>query len=97
MMEFFTSFGGVTVIGAIIGAIAAAFGIGHFKGKSTAEKESVKQQTKVMLDTIQKEAAARQQSASEAKNVQETVTRMPDSDVRDRLREKWRIPADKDN
>lgn len=96
MMDFFTSFGGVTIVGSIIGIIFAYF-TGRSKGKAKAEKESSEQQTKQILDDIRKEAEVRQQSASEAKNVQETVTRMPDSDVRDKLREKWRIPADKDN
>lgn len=95
MMDFITSFGGVT-LSALIGLIIAYFA-GRSKGKSAAEKESCEQQTKQILDDIRKEAEVRQQSASEAKNVQETVTRMPDSDVRDKLREKWRVPADKDN
>jgi len=92
MTELFAHFGGVTVFGAIVAFIAAAFGIGHLKGKSAAEKESTERETKAMLDDIKASSEARQQSASEARNVTENVTRMSDSDVDNRLRDKWRLP-----
>jgi|GEM_PF-152928 len=92
MSEFLNPFGAVTLIGAIIAFAAAFFGIGHLKGKSSAEKASAERETKSMLDDIKKTSEARQQSASEARNVTENVTRMPDSDVDSRLRDKWRLP-----
>lgn len=97
MTELFAHFGGVTIFGAIVAFIAAAFGIGHFKGKARAEKESTERETKAMLDDIKKTSEARQQSASEAKHVSENVNRMSDSDVDSKLRRDWRAPADKDN
>lgn len=96
MSEFINPFGAVTLIGAIIAFAAAFFGIGHLKGKSTAEKESNERETKAMLDDIKKTSEARQQSASEAKHVTENVTRMSDSDVDSKLRRDWRT-TDKDN
>lgn len=92
MSEFLNPFGAVTLIGAIIAFAAAFFGIGHLKGKSSAEKASTERETKAMLDDIKKTSEARQQSASEAKHVTENVNRMSDSDVDSRLRNKWRLP-----
>lgn len=92
MSEFFNPFGIATLIGSIIAFAAAFFGIGHLKGKSSAEKESTERETKAMLDDIKKTSEARQQSASEAKHVTENVNRMSDSDVDSRLRDKWRLP-----
>jgi len=92
MTELFAHFGGATIFGAIVAFIAAVFGIGHLKGKSSAEKVSRERETKAMLDDIKKTSEARQQSASEAKHVSENVTRMSDYDVDSRLRNNWRLP-----
>ena len=76
-------------IAAAIGAIAAAFGLGHSRGKSKAEQTATEREAKQEIESSQ--AAARRQGeiTKEASDVQDNVTRMPDRAVDDELRNDW--------
>ncbi|WP_413730815.1 hypothetical protein [Sodalis sp. RH22] len=94
IVEHFSIIGSV-VMGLIV-IIGGAFGLGHSKGKTSAE-------TAAKLDKVEEEKQAIQSIAerqttvtTEAKNVQENVNRMSDPDVDNELLSKYSYPADKD-
>lgn len=81
------------VIGGVITVALSAFGLGHVKGKSKAQQEAEEQRTQDQIKQTNAAAAARVQATKEASNVQDNVTRLPDVDVDQRLRDKWRDPG----
>ncbi|WP_034912996.1 hypothetical protein [Erwinia sp. 9145] len=79
----------IGAIGALIAALTAAFGIGHARGKGTAEQAATEREAQANIESQQ--AAARHQSevSKGAADVQDTVTRMSDSAVDDELLRDW--------
>lgn len=74
---------------AVVTIAATAFGVGHSKGKGKAEKEATERETKAKIEQASAAARRQTQASKEASDVQETVTRMPGSDVDDELRRDW--------
>jgi len=74
---------------AVVTIAATAFGVGHSKGKGKAEKEATERETKAKIEQASAAARRQTQTSKEASDVQETVTRMPGSDVDDELRKDW--------
>lgn len=76
-------------IGILIAMVAGAFGIGHSKGKSTAEQKANERETEIKLEA---ERTVRQRQATvskEASDVKSNVSRMRGSAVDDELRSDW--------
>ncbi|WP_317178884.1 hypothetical protein [Lelliottia amnigena] len=78
---------------AVLGAIAAAFGIGHSRGTDKAEAKAVQQRTEEKAAATVAVAERRVEATKEASNVQQTVNRMPDDDVDRELRDTWKRPG----
>ncbi|WAH52599.1 hypothetical protein LMA04_00625 [Pseudescherichia vulneris] len=79
----------ITIGAALVGVIAAAFGFGHSKGKTTAEQKATERETEIKLEA---ESAVRQRQATvskEASDVKSDVNRMSDSDVERELLRDW--------
>lgn len=74
----------------ILGAIAAAFGIGHARGTSKAESKAEQQRTEENAAATAERKAEVMKGASD---VQQTVSHMPDDDVDRELREKFTRPG----
>jgi len=74
---------------AVLTIAAGAFGIGHSKGKSKAEQAATERETKAKIEQAIAVTKRQTQTSKEASDVQETVTRMPGSDVDDELRKDW--------
>lgn len=79
----------ISIGAAILGAIAAAFGIGHSKGTAKAEKKADEQRTKEIIESEHAVAKRQTDTAKGASDVKDTVSRMPDSAVDDELRSDW--------
>ncbi|HAI8605417.1 TPA: hypothetical protein O1J55_003947 [Escherichia coli] len=77
----------------ILGAIAAAFGIGHARGTSKAEAKASQQRSEENAAASVAVAERKAQATIEASNVQQTVSHMPDDDVARELREKFTRPG----
>ncbi|CAH5309982.1 TPA: hypothetical protein ACXGF0_003549 [Klebsiella pneumoniae] len=73
----------------ILGAIAAAFGIGHARGTSKAESKAEQQRNEENAAAIVAAAERKAEVTKEASDVQQTVSHMPDDDVDRELREKF--------
>lgn len=95
MKDYLLTIGGTALTGLIVALIAYFKGLST--GKSSAEKQADADRTKEILETVEHASKARQETAKEASNVQQTVNRMPDNAVRDKLRDKWRVPEDNGN
>lgn len=80
------------IIGVAIAAVIGAFGLGHSKGKATAEQEASERETKQTIEAQQAASQRQTETAKEASDVQDTVTRMSGSDVDNELRNEWRNP-----
>jgi len=78
-----------TAIGMVIVAVAGAFGIGHSKGKAKAEQAASERETKAAVESQQAASKRQAETAKGASDVQDTVTRMSDSDVDRELRSDW--------
>jgi len=81
-----------TIIGAIaviIGLVAAAFGLGHSKGKGKAETKAEQQRSEESAAAIKAAADRRVEATKGASDVQQTVNHMSDDDVDKQLRDKW--------
>ena len=85
-MSFEIIAGAVVVI---IGAIAAAFGIGHARGTSKAESKAEQQRTEENAAATVAAAERRAEVTKGASDVQEDVKRMGDDDVDRELRDNW--------
>ncbi len=79
----------IGAIGILMAMVAGAFGVGHSKGKGKAEKEATERETKAKIEQATAATKRQTQTSKEASDVQETVTRMPGSDVDDELRRDW--------
>ncbi|MFW3863294.1 hypothetical protein [Klebsiella pneumoniae] len=77
----------------ILGAIAAAFGIGHARGTSKAESKAEQQRSEESAAAIVATAERKAEVVKEASDVQQTVSHMPDDDVDRELREKFTRPG----
>ncbi len=77
----------------ILGAIAAAFGIGHARGTSKAESKAEQQRTEENAAAIVATAERRAEVTKGASDVQEDVKRMGDDDVDRELRERFTRPG----
>ena len=89
-MSFEIIAGAVVVI---IGAIAAAFGIGHARGTSKAESKAEQQRTEETAAATVAAAERRAEVTKGASDVQEDVKRMGDDDVDRELRERFTRPG----
>ncbi|OON35617.1 hypothetical protein BTJ39_22335 [Izhakiella australiensis] len=79
----------VTGILSVIAALLAAFGLGHSKGKSTAEAKAEKQQTEEAAAATKAVAERRVEATKGASDVQQNVSHQSDDDVDSQLRDKW--------
>jgi Tfp pilus assembly protein PilX len=79
----------ITVAVAILGAIAAAFGIGHSRGTSKAEAKADQQRTEDNAAATVAAAERRVEATKRPSDVQQTVNHMPDDDVDRELRGNW--------
>ncbi|CAH3261127.1 hypothetical protein AI2669V1_1185 [Klebsiella pneumoniae] len=77
----------------ILGAIAAAFGIGHVRGTSKAEAKADQQRTEENAAATVAAAERKAEVVKEASDVQEDVKRMGDDDVDRELREGFTRPG----
>lgn len=77
----------------ILGAIAAAFGIGHARGTSKAESKAEQQRSEENAAAIVAAAERKAEVVKGASDVQEDVKRMGDDDVDRELREKFTLPG----
>ncbi|EPM0598869.1 TPA: hypothetical protein SG618_000602 [Klebsiella pneumoniae] len=77
----------------ILGAIAAAFGIGHARGTSKAESKAEQQRSEENAAAIVAAAERKAEVVKGASDVQEDVKRMGDDDVDRELREKFTRPG----
>ncbi len=85
-----------TIIGLaalVMAAIAGAFGIGHSRGTSKAEAKADQQRTEDNAAAMKASAERCVEVIKEARNVQQTISRMPDDDVNRELRESWKRPG----
>lgn len=78
----------------LIAAVAAAFGLGHSKGKNTAEDAATEKETQTRIEAERAVAKRQTETAKEAADVKDDVNRLSDSAVDNRLREKWRVPPE---
>lgn len=77
----------------ILGAIAAAFGIGHARGTSKAESKAKQQRTEENAAATVAAAERKAEVMKGASDVQQTVSHMPDDDVDRKLREEFTHPG----
>ena len=77
----------------ILGAIAAAFGIGHARGTIKAESKAEQQRSEENSAAIVATAERRAEVTKGASDVQEDVKRMGDDDVDRELRERFTRPG----
>ncbi|HBQ6081535.1 TPA: hypothetical protein L7651_000837 [Klebsiella pneumoniae subsp. pneumoniae] len=77
----------------ILGAIAAAFGIGHARGTSKAESKADQQRTEEEAAATVAAAERKAEVVKGASDVQEDVKRMGDDDVDRELREHFTRPG----
>lgn len=87
----FETIAGMIVV--ILGAIAAAFGLGHARGTNKAEAKAEQQRTEDNAAATVAAAGRKEEATREASNVQQTVSHMPDDDVDRELREKFTRPG----
>ncbi|EFA4456165.1 hypothetical protein ACSSMC_01650 [Escherichia coli] len=74
---------------AFLAAIAAAFGIGHSRGIDKAEEKADLQRTEDKAAATEAVAERRVETTKGARDVQQTVSHMPDDDVDRELRGNW--------
>ncbi|HCI6678719.1 TPA: hypothetical protein NPP42_001919 [Klebsiella pneumoniae] len=77
----------------ILGAIAAAFGVGHARGTSKAESKAEQQRSEDNAAAIVVAAERKAEVVKGASDVQEDVKRMGDDDVDRELRERFTRPG----
>ncbi|MGV0239960.1 hypothetical protein ACVEIO_006860 [Klebsiella aerogenes] len=83
----FETIAGIIVV--ILGAIAAAFGLGHVRGTNKAEAKAEKQRAEENATASIAVAERKEEATREASNVQQTVSHMLDDDVDRELRENF--------
>ncbi|HBT4851456.1 TPA: hypothetical protein MB351_003928 [Klebsiella pneumoniae] len=77
----------------ILSAIAGAFGIGHSRGTSKAEAKAEQQRTEENAAAAVAAAERKAEVTKGSRDVQQTVSHMPDDDVDRELREKFTRPG----
>ncbi|MGG7791222.1 hypothetical protein PGN54_06325 [Klebsiella aerogenes] len=87
----FETIAGMIVV--ILGAIVAAFGLGHARGTNKAEAKAEQQRAEENATASIAAAERKEEATREASNVQQTVSHMPDDDVDRELREKFTRPG----
>ena len=87
----FETIAGMIVV--ILGAIAAAFGLGHARGTNKAEAKAEQQRAEENATASVAAAKRKEEATREASNVQKTVSHMPDDDVDRELRENFTRPG----
>ncbi|MEA9393129.1 hypothetical protein SJI19_21755 [Acerihabitans sp. TG2] len=83
-------------VAALVGIITTVFGLGHSKGKATAETAAKIETVEAEKQAIKDMATRQTTVTTEAANVQENVNHMSDADVDSELLSKYAYPADKD-
>lgn len=79
----------ISGIGVLIALVAGAFGFGHSRGKSKAEQAATERETKAAIESQQAASQRQDEARKGASDVQDTVTRMSDSDVDRELLRDW--------
>lgn len=79
----------LAAIGFAILMVIGAFGLGSMRGREKAEAKADKQRTDDNAAATKAAAERRVEVTKEARNVQQTVSHMPDDDVDRELRSNW--------
>ncbi|HAT4017118.1 TPA: hypothetical protein L0163_004652 [Citrobacter freundii] len=74
---------------AVLTAIAGAFGLGKSRGTSIAETKANQQRTEERAAATEAVAELRVETTKGARDVQQTVSHMPNDDVDRELRGNW--------
>ncbi|MGV3749560.1 hypothetical protein ACV8R2_03840 [Citrobacter freundii] len=74
---------------AVLAAIAGAFGLGKSRGTSIAETKANQQRTEERAAATEAVAELRVETTKGARDVQQTVSHMPNDDVDRELRGNW--------
>ena len=77
------------IIGVIMVAAAGGFGVGHLRGTNKAEAKADQQRTEERAAATEAVAERRVETTKGARDVQQTVSHLPDDDVDRELREKF--------
>ncbi|MDM3268612.1 hypothetical protein [Citrobacter sp. Ce129] len=83
----------IGLIVAALAAIAGAFGLGKSRGTNIAETKADQQRTEERAATTEAVAERRVETTKGARDVQQTVSHMPNDDVDCELRESWKRPG----
>lgn len=78
---------------AVLAAIAGVFGLGKSRGTSIAETKADQQRTEERTAATEAVAERRVETTKGARDVQQTVSHLPDDDVDCELRESWKRPG----
>ena len=79
----------IGLIVAALAAIAGAFGLGKSRGTSIAETKADQQRTEERAAATEAVAELRVETTKGARDVQQTVSHMPNDDVDRELRGNW--------
>ena len=74
---------------AVLAALAGAFGLGKPRGTNIAETTAEQQRTEERAAATEAVAERRVETTKGARDVQQTVSHMPDDDVDRELRANW--------
>lgn len=74
---------------AVLAAVAGAFGLGKSRGTNIAETKANQQRTEERAAATEAVAERRVETTKGARDVQQTVSHLPDDDVDRELREKF--------
>lgn len=77
------------IVIAVLAAVAGAFGLGKSRGTSIAETKANQQRTDERAAATEAVAERRVETTKGARDVQQTVSHLPDDDVDRELRENW--------
>lgn len=83
----------IGLVVAALAAIAGAFGLGKSRGTSIAETKADQQRTEERAVATEAIAERRVETTKGARDVQQTVSHMPDDDVDCELRGSWKRPG----
>ena len=78
---------------AVLAAIAGAFGLGKSRGTNIAETKANQQRTEERAAATEAVADRRVETTKGARDVQQTVSHLPDDDVDRELRNNWTRPG----
>ncbi|WP_196088253.1 hypothetical protein [Citrobacter freundii] len=80
----------IGLVVAALAAIAGAFGLGKSRGTSIAEAKADQQRTEERAAATEAVAECRVETTKGARDVQQTVSHMPDDNVDRELRKSWK-------